>query len=207
VSDAAGELLDLLLEAGALRFGRFTLKSGAVSPFFFNLGDLSRGPHLARLGALLADGLERHFPSATLLYGPPYKGIPMVALAAAELARRGREIGTCYGRKEAKDHGEGGTLVGSPPRAGDRVVIVDDVVTDGRTKRDAAELLQVELGMSAAGVIVAVDRRPKGEGGESLAGLPLRALADVPGIARALAERGDARAEVLRRFHEGLPWD
>jgi orotate phosphoribosyltransferase len=208
MSDLARELVSLFTEAGALRFGLFTLKSGARSPFFFNLGDVSRGRHLARLASLLADGVRQHFPDATLLFGPAYKGIALVALAAAELHRRhGLDVGTCYNRKEAKGHGEGGSLVGSTPGPADRLLLIDDVITSGQTKREAIELLQREARVQASGVLVFVDRRLQGDDERSIAGVPLRALATLPQIADALESAGDARGRVLRAYHEGLPWE
>lgn len=208
MTDLARELVKLFSEAGALRFGLFTLKSGARSPFFFNLGDVARGPHLQRMGALLADGVQQLFPDATLLFGPAYKGIALVALAAAELSRRhGRDVGTCYNRKEQKAHGEGGSLVGCTPGPADRLLLVDDVVTSGQTKREAIELLQREVTVEPAGMLVFVDRRLEGDAEQSIAGVPLRALATLPSIADALEESGDARARVLRNYYERKPWE
>lgn len=154
--------------SGLLRFGRFTTKSGRDSPYFFDTGACSDGAALDELGGYYAEVIADRFPDATLLFGPAYKGITLAAAAAVALSRgRRRPVGFCFDRKERKEHGEGGLLIGRPPTAEDRVVIVDDVVTDGASKRYAVELLQRETGVRPAGLVVAVDRQERGAGGLS----------------------------------------
>ena len=156
------------VRAGLLRFGRFTTRSGRASPYFFNTGACADGAALSELGGYYAAAIADRFPDATLLFGPAYKGITLAAAAAMALSRdRAEPVGFCFDRKERKEHGEGGTLVGRPPSTGDRVVIVDDVVTDGASKRYAIELLQREAGLRPTGLLVAVDRQERGAGDRS----------------------------------------
>lgn len=156
------------VRAGLLRFGRFTTKSGRSSPYFFNTGGCADGAALSELGGYYAAAIADRFPDATLLFGPAYKGITLAAAAAMALSRDlTQPVGFCFDRKERKEHGEGGLLVGRLPAAGDRVVIVDDVVTDGASKRHAMELLQQEVGIRPAGLLVAVDRQERGAGDRS----------------------------------------
>ena len=153
------------VRAGLLRFGRFTTKSGRASPYFFNTGACADGAALSELGGYYAAAIADRFPDATVLFGPAYKGITLAAAAAMALSRgRTQPVGFCFDRKERKEHGEGGLLVGRLPTAGDRVVIVDDVVTDGASKRHAIELLQRETSVRPAGLLVAVDRQERGAG-------------------------------------------
>ena len=156
------------VRAGLLRFGRFTTRSGRVSPYFFNTGGCADGAALSELGGYYAAAIADRFPDATVLFGPSYKGITLAAAAAMALSRdRTQPVGFCFDRKERKEHGEGGLLVGRLPAAGDQVVIVDDVVTDGASKRYAIELLQREAGVRPTGLLVAVDRQERGTGDRS----------------------------------------
>ena len=183
--------------SGLLRFGRFTTRSGRESPYFFDTGACANGAALGELGGYYAAVIADRFPDATLLFGPAYKGITLAAAAAIALSRgRERPVGFCYDRKERKEHGEGGLLVGRLPAAGDRVVIVDDVVTDGASKRHAVQLLQRETGVRPAGLVVAVDRQERGAGDLSALdelsrdlGLPTAAIATIGQIVDALSRR------------------
>jgi len=198
-------LFPLLRASGALRFGSFTLKSGASSPFFVNLGDVAGGGDLCALGALLARGLRRAFPATTLLFGPAYKGIVLASATAQAAARElGWDLPFCYDRKERKAHGEGGELIGRLPRPGDAVVVVDDVYSSGGTKLEAARMLREGFGVDPIGVLVVLDRRPRGVPLDP--GLPpLAALADLPGLCAWLEARDPPLAAPLRRFWEGGP--
>jgi orotate phosphoribosyltransferase len=165
LSSAQAAFVDLLFERKALLFGDFTLKSGRRSPFFINTGCFHRGSDLAALGGAYADTMHRHFGDRVqAVFGPAYKGIPLALAAAQEYERRiGRPVGWTFDRKEAKDHGDGGAFVGCPLSAGVRVVLVDDVITDGAAKREALAKLK-PLGVEVLGVVVAVDRQERGSG-------------------------------------------
>ncbi|MYE24599.1 MAG: orotate phosphoribosyltransferase [Gammaproteobacteria bacterium] len=153
MSDIISELID----ADVLRFGDFVLKSGRRAPFFFNLGNLSSGTAMRRLGNAYADCLMTYDPLPEVIFGPAYKGIALAVAAATALAERGVDIHYAHDRKEAKTHGEGGTLVGAS-MAGRRVVIVDDVISDGTAKIESARLIE-SAGGKVQGVVVALDRQ------------------------------------------------
>jgi orotate phosphoribosyltransferase len=159
--------IELALAHQVLTFGEFTLKSGRLSPYFFNLGRIASGAGMRRLGAAYAQALTASGIEYDMLFGPAYKGIPLVtavATALADPAAGGRDLPFAYNRKEAKDHGEGGTLVGAPPRG--RVVIVDDVLTAGTALREAVGLLRA-AGAQPVAAVIALDRQEKGPGGRS----------------------------------------
>lgn len=202
MNEARDALVALLLRCGAVRFGEFTLKSGEPSPFFVDLGAVTGGDDLAALGGALARGLRERFPGATRLLGPPYKGIVLATATAVASARDlGRPLSVLYHRKEAKPHGEGGRFVGPRPAPGDRVVVVDDVLSSGGTKLEAARLLEEECGVRPEGVLVVLDRTRKGCAFDRER-LPVHALVGLLDLAGYLEARGDARGQVLRRYHE-----
>ncbi len=156
------EFIKFALERGVLRFGEFTLKSGRVSPYFFNAGLFDSGLALAKLGRFYAQALVDSGLSYDVVFGPAYKGIPLAATTAVALAEyHQRDTPWCFNRKEAKDHGEGGTLVGAP-LAG-KVVIVDDVITAGTAIREVMHIINNQ-GAQAAGVLIALDRQERGTG-------------------------------------------
>ncbi len=156
------EFIDLVLERGVLRFGEFTLKSGRASPYFFNAGLLNDGESLRRLGACYAEALIGAGTGFDMLFGPAYKGIPLATATAIALAQRHRRnVPVAFNRKEAKSHGEAGSLIGAP-LAG-RVLIVDDVITAGTAVRESIGLIRA-AGASPAGVLVALDRQERGQG-------------------------------------------
>ena len=157
MSDHRSRFLHLALQAEALRFGEFTLKSGRVSPYFFNAGRFDSGAALAGLAACYADAIDAAGLGFDLLFGPAYKGIPLATALACEYARRGRDLPLAYNRKEAKAHGEGGSLVGAP-LAGRRVLVVDDVLTAGTAVREALALIRAGGG-EPVGVAIALDRQ------------------------------------------------
>lgn len=159
--DFSLEFIAFACERGVLRFGEFKTKAGRQSPYFFNAGLFNDGASLDRLcdfyaQTILASGLE-----FDILFGPAYKGIPLVAGVAITLSRRGRNAPYCFNRKEAKDHGEGGRLVGAPPSG--RVLIVDDVISAGTSVHESVELIHA-AGATPAGVVIALDRQEKGGG-------------------------------------------
>ncbi|MFM2288153.1 MAG: hypothetical protein RL684_1296 [Pseudomonadota bacterium] len=189
------EFLSLALERQALRFGAFTLKSGRTSPYFFNAGLFNDGAALARLGRCYAAALTASGLPFDMLFGPAYKGIPLVATCAIALAdHHGRNVPWAFNRKEAKQHGDGGTLVGSP-LAG-RVLIVDDVITAGTAIRESIELIR-RAGAEPVGVALALDRQERGQGSESAVqeverqfGLRCVSILTLEGLIRALGRPG-----------------
>ena len=160
--DSQRAFLDLAVARNVLRFGEFTLKSGRVSPYFFNAGLFDSGSALATLGRAYADAATQAGFDYDMLFGPAYKGIVLAAVTAAALAEQhGRDLPFAYNRKEAKDHGEGGLLVGAPLRG--RILIVDDVITAGTAIRESLALIRA-AGATPAGVLIALDREERGQG-------------------------------------------
>ncbi|SDZ18449.1 orotate phosphoribosyltransferase [Lysobacter sp. yr284] len=157
MTDHRTRFLQLALKADALRFGEFTLKSGRVSPYFFNAGRFDSGAALAGLAGCYADAIDAAGLDFDLLFGPAYKGIPLATALGCEYAGRGRDLPLAFNRKEAKAHGEGGMLIGAP-LAGRRVLIVDDVITAGTAIREALGLIG-EAGGTVAGIVIALDRQ------------------------------------------------
>lgn len=156
---------ELALQQQALKFGEFTLKSGRKSPYFFNAGTFNTGASLATLGECYADAIVASGINFDMLFGPAYKGIPLVAAVATSLAQKhGRDLPWAFNRKEAKDHGEGGWLVGAPLQG--KVLVVDDVITAGTAIGEVANLLAT-TDARLAGVMVALDRQEKGKGAQS----------------------------------------
>jgi orotate phosphoribosyltransferase len=156
------DFVDFMLEIGALKFGEFTLKSGRVSPYFFNVGQFNQGNHLSQLGQFYAKAIEASGIKFDVLFGPAYKGIPLVAATAIALNDSfNRSVPYSFNRKEAKDHGEGGSIVGHPLE-GD-ILIIDDVITAGTAIREAKDIIDTN-GAKTKGVVVALDRQEKGKG-------------------------------------------
>jgi orotate phosphoribosyltransferase len=159
------EFLDLALELGALRFGEFTLKSGRLSPYFFNTGHFSTGYAAAKLGRYYAAAIAASRIEFDMLFGPAYKGIPLVALAAAALAEHHDvDVPYTFNRKEVKSHGEGGSVVGAPLSG--KVLIVDDVITAGTATREAKQLI-TSAGAEVTGLVISLDREEKGQDSRS----------------------------------------
>ncbi len=176
------QFIDFMLRSGALKFGDFVTKSGRNTPFFINLGLFNSGSRIAQLGDYYALALRDRFgDDFDCLFGPAYKAIPLVVAASIALARHHeRDVPFCFNRKEAKDHGEGGNLVGHIPAAGQRVVIVEDVTTAGTSVRETRDLLAPLAGVRLVGLLVAVDRQERGPTGKQSA---LAALRDDLGLA------------------------
>jgi orotate phosphoribosyltransferase len=156
------EFIELALELGVLRFGEFTLKSGRVSPYFFNAGLFNTGYAAAKLGRFYAEAIARSDMQFDMLFGPAYKGIPLATLAAASLAEQHDiDVPYAFNRKEAKAHGEGGSIVGAPLSGG--VLIVDDVITAGTAVREAYRIISA-AGAEVAGLVISLDRQERGQG-------------------------------------------
>ena len=162
MQDYQKEFLAYVIERKILRFGEFTLKSGRLSPYFFNAGLFNTGQALAFIGRCYAAAIEASGISYDVIFGPAYKGIPLASAASIALSEHfGRDQPYCFNRKEAKDHGEGGNIVGSALKG--KVLVIDDVITAGTAIREVMGLIQ-QTGATAAGVIVALDREERGQG-------------------------------------------
>ena len=156
------EFIRFAIERGVLRFGQFTLKSGRTSPYFFNAGLFNSGHALAQLGRFYAAAIVDSGIEFDVLFGPAYKGIPLGATTAVALAEHhNRDVPWCFNRKEAKDHGEGGTLVGAPLEG--RVLIIDDVITAGTAIREVMQIISAQ-GAQPAGALIALNRQERGQG-------------------------------------------
>lgn len=156
------EFIELVIARQVLRFGQFTLKSGRVSPYFFNAGLISDGAALSSLGASYAQAIVDSGLGFDMLFGPAYKGIPLATATAIALSNRhGRSVPVAFNRKEAKSHGEGGSLIGAPLTG--RVLIVDDVITAGTAIRESIDIIRA-AGATPAGVVLALDRQERGQG-------------------------------------------
>jgi len=173
------QFIEFLVQQNVLKFGRFTLNSGRISPYFFNLGSIATGGGYAELGSAYAEAVLKSGAEFDLLFGPAYKGIPIAVATAMALAERGVDVGVAYNRKEAKDHGEGGLLVGAPVSG--RVLMLDDVLTSGKAIRGAADLIRSE-GAEIAGVVIAMDRAEVMAGSEETAVSDLRGELGAPVI-------------------------
>ncbi len=153
------EFAHFLVEAEALQFGDFTLKSGKQSPYFFNSACFNQSSFLKRLGMFYAQAMTEYFPNCELIFGPAYKGIPLAISTAMQLESLKHEpVKYCFNRKEAKPHGDQGLFVGFTPQNEEKLVIVDDVMTNGATKTETIELIQCTLNAKILGVLVALDR-------------------------------------------------
>jgi orotate phosphoribosyltransferase len=193
MTDFRQEFLEFALAREVLRFGQFVTKAGRETPYFFNAGLFNDGESLRRLGRYYAQAYLASGVACDQLFGPAYKGITLVAAAAIALAEMGHILPYSYNRKEAKDHGEGGVIVGAPLKG--RVVIVDDVITDGGAKREAIELLRAH-GANPAGVLIAFDRLERGRGEKSAVqelqdefGIPVVAIATLHDLMRFIADQ------------------
>ncbi|MFI5429154.1 orotate phosphoribosyltransferase [Aeromicrobium sp. UC242_57] len=207
--DYQREFIELALDHDVLRFGEFTLKSGRTSPYFFNAGLFNSGARLAGLGRFYADAIVASGVDFDVLMGPAYKGIPIASATAVQLAEHHQlDVPWCFNRKEAKDHGEGGLIVGSS-LAG-RVLVVDDVITAGTAIREVMEILTAN-DASCAGVVVAVDRQERGQGKLSAIqeverdfGIPVISIIDFDQIIEFVEESGRhaEHLEAIRGYRE-----
>lgn len=192
------EFLAFSLARDVLRFGEFVTKAGRKTPYFFNAGLFNDGASLQALGRFYAEALLASGVACDQLFGPAYKGITLAAATAIALAEKGRNVPYSYNRKEAKDHGEGGTVVGAP-LAG-RVLIVDDVITAGTSVRESVEIIRAQ-GAQPAGVLIALDRMERGQGERSAVeevrasfGIPVVAIATLDDLMQFIGDRPDLTA-------------
>jgi orotate phosphoribosyltransferase len=197
-----GEFVDFAIRAGVLRFGEFKTKAGRLSPYFFNAGLFDDGAKLGELGRFYARAALASAIPFDMLFGPAYKGITLAAATAVALAGLGHNVPFCFNRKEAKDHGEGGSIVGAPMQG--RVLIIDDVITDGASKREAIEIIRA-AGATPAGVLIALDRQERGQGEMSATqevsrdfALPVTAIATLADIMETLRGRQNERGHLER---------
>ena len=160
------EFIRFMVDSGVLKFGEFTLKSGRKAPYFINTGNYKTGAQLARLGGYYAACIQENGLTADTLVGPAYKGIPLaVTTAVALFEKYGVDMNYCFDRKEAKDHGEGGLFVGKQLADGERVILIEDVMTSGKALREMLPKLQAAADVRVEGMVISVDRMEKGQDG------------------------------------------
>lgn len=200
------EFIQFLEDAGVLKFGDFTAKSGRKIPYFINAGDIKTGEQIRKLGEFYSRAyFEKIGKQKTVLYGPAYKGIPIAVSAAVALSERGLDVPFFFNRKEEKDHGEGGVFVGYQPQPGENVVIVEDVITAGTAIRESMTVLSSLAGVNVKAVFVMVDRKEKGKTEKSAMseiseefGFPVYSVVDVYDIIEYLEENPENRENVER---------
>jgi orotate phosphoribosyltransferase len=200
VADFRKDFIAFCLEQGVLKFGRFVTKSGRATPYFFNAGLFNTGSSLERLAQFYAKAILASGVRFDMLFGPAYKGIVLAASAAVALAREGRDVPFAYNRKESKDHGEGGKLVGA--QLSGRVLIVDDVLTAGTAVGESLEVISSQ-GATPAGVVISLDRMERGAGElsaiqeiEKRHGIPVVSIATLDDLVALLGERAELRKEL-----------
>ena len=205
------EFIKFLEDAGVLKFGDFTAKSGRKIPYFINAGDIKTGDQIAKLGEFYARAyMEKIGNKRTVLYGPAYKGISIAVSSAVALSKQGLDVPFFFNRKEAKDHGEGGVFVGYVPKAGEEVVIVEDVITAGTAIRESMAILGNLEGVKVAATFIMVDRKAKGKTEKSAMaevqdefGFPVYSVVDVYDIIEYL-EQDEKNAENVQRIRNYL---
>jgi orotate phosphoribosyltransferase len=201
------KFIELAIEAEALRFGEFTLKSGRTSPYFFNAGQFASGGSLSALGKFYAQAIVSAGISFDMLFGPAYKGIPLASATAVALADQfDRDVPYCFNRKEAKDHGEGGVMVGAPLQG--KALVIDDVITAGTAVREVMEIIN-DAGADCAGVVIGLNRQEKGQGDLSAIqeverdyGVPVISIIELNDIISYLTESGDKESNYVNAITE-----
>ena len=202
MTDFRRDFLAFSLAREVLRFGQFTTKAGRVSPYFFNAGLFNDGDSLRKLGSFYAQAYVASGLACDQLFGPAYKGIPLASASAIALSELGHNLPWSFNRKEAKDHGEGGVVVGAPLKG--RVLIVDDVITAGTSVRESVELIRAH-GANPAGVLIALDRMERGQGETSavqevqaMYGIPVVAIATLDDLMGFLDGRPELREQATQ---------
>jgi orotate phosphoribosyltransferase len=205
MSDFRKEFIAFCIDCGVLRFGQFKTRAGRMSPYFFNAGLFNDGAMLGRLGQFYAKAILAAGQPFDMLFGPAYKGIPLAASVAIALAQAGRNVPYSFNRKETKDHGEGGRIIGAP-LAG-RVLIVDDVISAGTSVRESIGLIR-ESSASPCGVAIALDRLERGAGERSAVqevredfGVPVIAIADLDDLVQFLGAKPDLGQQLIEIEH------
>jgi orotate phosphoribosyltransferase len=206
MQDYQRDFLTFALRQGVLKFGQFVLKSGRQSPYFFNAGLFNSGAALAQLGRFYAQAIVASKIPFDLLYGPAYKGIPLAAVTCAALAEQhARDLPYAFNRKEAKDHGEGGLIVGSPLQG--RILIIDDVISAGTSVRESVDIIRAQ-GAEPAGVVIALDRQERGQDERSAVaqveadvGIPVAAIVRLEHLVEYLQEQADDQ-DTLNKIRE-----
>jgi orotate phosphoribosyltransferase len=198
MSDFTQQFIEFALQKQVLRFGEFKTKAGRLSPYFFNAGLFNDGESLMKLGEFYAAAIQNSGVQFDMLFGPAYKGITLAASIAIALARQGRNVPYAYNRKEAKDHGEGGTIVGAPLTG--NVLIVDDVISAGTSVRESVDIIRAQ-GATPCGVAIAIDRQERGQGELSAVqevqrdnGIPVVSIANLAGLIRYLENAPELQA-------------
>lgn len=205
------DFIRFMAECGVLTFGDFTLKSGRKAPYFINTGNYRTGRQLERLGKFYADCIKEHDIPVDKLFGPAYKGIPLCVSAAVALSSAyGTDVGYFFDRKEAKDHGEGGMFVGDAPKAGDKVVIIEDVMTSGKALKEVYPKLKGTADVDITGMIITVDRMEKALDSDKSAvqaaydeyGIRVFSIVDINDIIKAIEDREVDGYEYLEKMKE-----
>ncbi|MFG1487682.1 orotate phosphoribosyltransferase [Oceanospirillum sp. HFRX-1_2] len=211
MQDYQREFIEFAIEQNVLRFGEFTLKSGRISPYFFNAGLFKSGQALARLGRFYAQAISASKVEYDVVFGPAYKGIPLAAVTAVALAdHHDRDVPYVFNRKEAKDHGEGGVLVGADLEG--KVLIIDDVITAGTAIREVMQIIDAN-GAQPGGVVIALDRQERGKGELSAIqeverdfNMPVVSIITLEQVLQYLDEKGDdnaqQHADAIRKYRE-----
>lgn len=208
MSNFRQEFIEFAVGRGVLCFGEFKTKAGRLSPYFFNAGLFNDGESLRRLGQFYAKAIMAAALPFDMLFGPAYKGIPLVSGVGIALAELGRNVPFCFNRKEAKDHGEGGMTVGAPLKGG--VLVVDDVISAGTSVRESVAIIRA-AGAEACGVAIALDRMERGTGAQSATqevrsqyGIPVVSIATLDDLAVFLQARTDMAQQLqsVRRYRE-----
>lgn len=191
------QFIQFLAACGVLKFGTFQLKSGRIAPYFLNSGEYKTGAQLKKLGEFYADCMHENGLQADTLFGPAYKGVPLALSAALALYEKyGQNVNFCFDRKEVKDHGEGGMFVGKQPEDGEKVVIVEDVMTSGKALKEVLPKLRGAANVEIAGMVITVDRMEKGLGSERSAvqeaylehGIKVYSIVNIVDILQAIEE-------------------